>query len=504
MEGKAEQVAGQAPKSSKIINLEMGKIPPQSVELEEGVLGAIMISDVALNDTIEILNKDTFYKESHQAIFEAIESLFRKNEPVDLLTVLQELRSTGKLDLAGGEYYLAQLTLRVSSAAHVEYHSRLLVQKRILRDLIRSSTQIISEAYEEGTDVFDLLDKAEQTLFEIANNQLKKNYETARELIEKAIKTIEDNSQKEGISGVPSGFKALDKVTSGWQPSDLVIIAARPGMGKTAFVLSMARNIAVEMNMPVAIFSLEMSSVQIITRLISSETEIGSEALKKGQLNSHQWQALRSKVNKLENAPLFIDDTPGISIFDLRAKCRRLVHQHGVRIIIIDYLQLMTAGGAGKNSGGNREQEISLISRSLKAIAKELSVPVLALSQLNRGVETRSTTGSKRPLLSDLRESGAIEQDADIVSFIYRPEYYKLDIWEDGTSTTNQAEIIIAKHRNGGLEDVRLKFEGMFTRFSDLDADYNYQPQAGIATFESRMNDDFNYGNHGLEDNPGF
>jgi replicative DNA helicase len=349
-----------------------------------------------------------------------------------------------------------------------------------------------------------LLDKAEQKLFDIANNQLKKNYETAKELIEKAIKTIEDNSQKEGISGVPSGFKALDMVTSGWQPSDLVIIAARPGMGKTAFVLSMARNIAVEMNMPVAIFSLEMSSVQIITRLISSETEIGSEDLKKGQLNTHQWQALRSKVNKLENAPLFIDDTPGISIFDLRAKCRRLVHQHGVRIIIIDYLQLMTAGGSGKNAGGNREQEISLISRSLKAIAKELSVPVLALSQLNRGVETRSATGSKRPLLSDLRESGAIEQDADIVSFIYRPEYYKLESWEDGTSTTNQAEIIIAKHRNGGLEDVRLKFEGKFTRFSDLDNDYNYQPQAGIATFESRMNDDFNYGNHGLEDNPGF
>ena len=296
-----------------------------------------------------------------------------------------------------------------------------------------------------------------------------------------AKKKIEEISNKEGLSGIPSGFDKLDKLTSGWQPSDLIIVAARPGMGKTALTLSMARNIAVNSNIPVAFFSLEMSSVQLITRLISSETGLSSEKLRTGKLEKHEWEQLNVKVKGLEKAPLFIDDTPSLSIFDLRAKARRLASQHGIRLIVIDYLQLMTAGGTQK--GGNREQEISTISRNLKALAKELDVPVIALSQLSRAVETRG--GSKRPLLSDLRESGAIEQDADIVSFIYRPEYYKIEEWDDEerSPTQGQAEFIVAKHRNGGLDNIRLKFIGQLGKFDNLD-DFDSPFE-----FQSKMNE---------------
>ncbi|NNF81613.1 MAG: replicative DNA helicase, partial [Flavobacteriaceae bacterium] len=410
---------------------------------------------------------DAFYKEAHQYIFEAIYKLFESSEPIDLLTVSAQLRKDKKLDLVGGDFYLISLTQKVSSSAHIEFHARIILQKFIQRSLIKISNEIIEDSYDESQDVFDLLDKAEAKLYEVTQGNIKKSSETAQELVIQAKRKIEEISNKEGLSGIPSGFDKVDRVTSGWQDSDLIIIAARPGMGKTALTLSMARNISVNQDIPVAFFSLEMSSVQLITRLISSETGLSSEKLRTGRLEKHEWEQLNVKVKALEKAPLFIDDTPSLSIFDLRAKARRLKSKHDIQLIVVDYLQLMTTGSSQK--GGNREQEISMISRNLKALAKELSVPVIALSQLSRAVETRG--GSKRPILSDLRESGAIEQDADIVSFIYRPEYYKIDEWDDEerTPTEGQAELIIAKHRNGGLDNIRLKFIGHLGKFDNLD-----------------------------------
>jgi replicative DNA helicase len=451
-----------------IINLEKGKLPPQVLDLEEAVLGAMMIDKKGVDDVIDILQADAFYKDAHKFIFEAIVQLFTDTQPIDLLTVSAQLKKNGKLDLAGGDFYLIQLTQKIASSAHIEFHSRIILQKFIQRSLIRISSEIIEASYDETTDVFDLLDQAESKLYEVTQGNIKRSSETAQSLVLQAKKRIEEISKQEGLSGVETGFTNLDKLTSGWQPSDLIIIAARPAMGKTAFVLSMARNIAIDFGHPVALFSLEMASVQLITRLISSETGLSSEKLRTGKLEPHEWTMLSTKVKNLEKAPLFIDDTPSLSIFDLRAKCRRLVSQHGIKIIIVDYLQLMTAGGNSKG-GGNREQEISTISRNLKALAKELNVPVIALSQLSRAVETRGS--SKRPLLSDLRESGAIEQDADIVSFLYRPEYYKIDEWDDdeASPTAGQAEIMIAKHRNGGIENVRLKFLGHLGKFDNLD-----------------------------------
>lgn len=501
-------------RSSQVISLEKGKIPPQAIDLEEVVLGALMIDKKGVDEVIDILHAEVFYKQAHQHIFEAIHDLFENSQPVDLLTVSTQLKKQGKLELSGGEFYLIQLTQKVSSSAHIEFHARIILQKYIQRSLIKISNEIIEDSYNESTDVFDLLDTAEAKLYEVTQGNIKRSSETAQNLVIQAKKRIEEIANKEGLSGVPSGFSKLDQLTSGWQPSDLIIIAARPGMGKTALTLSMARNMAVEHNIPVAFFSLEMSSVQLITRLISSETQLSSEKLRTGNLEKHEWEQLNVKVKGLEKAPLFIDDTPSLSIFDLRAKARRLSSQHGIKLIIVDYLQLMTAGGSQK--GGNREQEISTISRNLKALAKELSIPVIALSQLSRAVETRG--GSKRPLLSDLRESGAIEQDADIVSFIYRPEYYKIDEWDDDehTPTAGQAELIIAKHRNGGLDEIRLKFIGNLGKFENLESfdtpteihsrmndaanDDTFKTQnlpSANEAFGSSMNDDFSGGDDG-------
>lgn len=476
------QLQGFKVDKSTIINLEKGKIPPQALDLEEVVLGAMMIDKKGVDEVIDILTPDAFYKEAHQHIFEAIFMLFENSEPVDLLTVSSQLKKNGKLDLIGGDFYLISLTQKVSSSAHIEFHARIILQKFIQRSLIKISNEIIEDAYDEAKDVFDLLDSAEAKLYDVTQGNLKRSSETAQELVIQAKNKIQEIANKEGLSGIPSGFDKLDKLTSGWQPSDLIIVAARPGMGKTALTLSMAKNIAVNQNIPVAFFSLEMASVQLITRLISSETELSSEKLRTGRLEKHEWEALNVKVKGLEKAPLYIDDTPSLSIFDLRAKARRLSSQYGIKLIVIDYLQLMTAGSSQK--GGNREQEISMISRNLKALAKELNVPVIALSQLSRAVETRG--GSKRPILSDLRESGAIEQDADIVSFIYRPEYYKIDEWDDEerSPTEGQAEFIIAKHRNGGLDSIRLKFTGHLGKFDnldDFDTPFNQE-------FQSKMN----------------
>lgn len=480
--------------------MEWGKIPPQALEVEEAVLGALMLEQDALTTVIDILSPQIFYKEAHREIFEAIQILFRKNDPVDLITVTNELKSTGKLDLVGGPYYLTQLTSRIASAANIEFHARIIVQKFLQRELIRISSDIIKDAYEDTTDVFDLLDKAENNLFAVSETNFRRGYEDMSTLVHEAIKQVEEaRKNKDEISGIPSGFTELDRVTAGWQKSDLIILAARPGMGKTAFVLSMARNMVVDFQKPVAVFSLEMAALQLVMRLVASETELAADKLKKGNLQEHEWTQLNTKITKLVDAKLFIDDTPALSVFELRAKCRRLKAQHDIQLIIIDYLQLMTAGG----DKGNREQEISTISRSLKALAKELDVPVICLSQLNRSVETRG--GDKRPLLSDLRESGAIEQDADMVMFIYRPEYYKIDEYEDGEPTQGKADIIIAKHRNGALEDIRLRFINQFAKFANLDTfddgtDFNNEnaftpnqsfDQAGgsSVTFQSKMND---------------
>lgn len=472
-------------------NLEKGKLPPQAVELEEAVLGALLIDKKGLDEVIDILSPMFFYRPEHQEIFSAIQNLFNSSEPIDILTVANELKQRGKLEAVGGDYYLIQLSQKVSSSAHIEYHSRVVQEKFILRSLIEISSEVIDKSYDETTDVFSLLDEAENKLFEVTNGNLKRSFETSQSLVAQAVKKIQDLSEKEGLSGIQSGFRDIDNITSGWQESDLVIIAARPGMGKTAFVLSMAKNVAVEGKTPIALFSLEMSSVQLITRLISSETGISSEKLRKAKLEKHEWKQLLSKVKALEDAPLYIDDTPALSIFDFRAKCRRLVSQHGVKLIVVDYLQLMTVGSKG--GVGNREQEISNISRSLKAVAKELRIPVIALSQLSRAVETRSGS-SKRPLLSDLRESGAIEQDADIVSFIYRPEYYKLEVWddEDATPCFGQAEFIIAKHRNGALDNVRLRFIQDQAKFTNLDNEYSsmeYQSIMNQTKDEENIND---------------
>ncbi|PCJ80248.1 MAG: replicative DNA helicase [Bacteroidetes bacterium] len=440
-----------------------GRVTPQAVDLEEAVLGAMMLEQTAVNSVIDVLSPESFYKPAHQKIFDRIQNLFNDSEPIDLLTVTEALKKSGDLELVGGAYYIANLTTRVASTANVEFHARIISQKYIQRELIRVSSNIIEKAFDEKTDVFDLLDEAESGLFEVAEGNIRKSFETMKVVLKKAIDNIDKaRSQDGGISGVPSGFDDLDKITGGWQRSDMIVLAARPGMGKTAFVLTMARNVAVDQGIPVAVFSLEMSSVQLVQRLISAETEISSDKFRKGTLEDHEYQQLHDRIGKLSDAPLFIDDTPGLNVFELRAKCRRLKSTHGIDMVVIDYLQLMNGSTSG---GGNREQEISSISRSIKSIAKELDIPVIALSQLSRMVETRG--GDKKPMLSDLRESGAIEQDADIVSFIYRPEYYGFTDHPDGLDTDGLAEFIIAKHRHGSLGTVNLKFVKHLAKFTD-------------------------------------
>ncbi|MBP6185287.1 MAG: replicative DNA helicase [Saprospiraceae bacterium] len=478
-------------------NLVFGKLPPQNRDLEEVVLGALMLDKDALPMVLEVLNAESFYVDAHQHIYQAMLNLFEQSKPVDMLTVSEELKRMGKLEGIGGPYTLVELTNRVASSANIEYHARIIAQKHIQRELIRISNQTIRDAYEDSTDVFDLLDEAESGLFKITQNNISKSYEPLGALSGLALKQIEELSKKEdGMTGVPSGFRNLDQLTSGWQSSDLIIIAARPSMGKTAFVLNMARNAAVDFKKPVAIFSLEMGNLQLAMRLISAEAEVEGSRLRNGKLqNDQEWQRVHRAIEKFNDVPIFIDDTPGINIFELRAKCRRLRKQHGIEMVIIDYLQLMSGTGDGK---GNREQEVSGISRALKGMAKELGIPVIALSQLSRSVESRG--GSKRPMLSDLRESGAIEQDADIVTFLFRPEYYGIFQDEDGRDTQGLTEIIVAKHRNGAVDTVRLRFIKQFARFADWeDGSFDDMPMPdpmsnpggfNMITRSSRMNND--------------
>lgn len=481
--------------NDKLSIIESGKLQPQAVDLEEAVLGALMLEKNAITIVADILKPESFYKENHVIIFQVIKDLFSTAQPIDILTVTAELRKRGQLELVGGAYYITSLTNRVASAANIEYHSRIIAEKFIQRELIRISTEIQREAFEDSSDAFELLDSAERKLFEISQGNIKKDYKQMNYVIKETIRDIEALKGKEGgLTGIPSGFTKLDRMTSGFQKSDLVIIAARPAMGKTALVLSMARNASLSSDTPkaVAIFSLEMSSKQLVTRMISGEAEITGEKLKKGTLAEHEWHQLNTKIARLNEAPIFIDDTPALSVFELRSKCRRLKEQHNVEMIIIDYLQLMR-GDDSNNKNGNREQEVSYISRSLKGLAKELDVPVIALAQLSRASEKRGTTAI--PMLSDLRESGSIEQDADMVMFIYRPEYYGITEYEDGTSTTGIAELHVAKHRNGEVGKVHVRFIGEITKFKDL-TEFDYQPTSGMMvdnpgtiTVSSKLND---------------
>jgi len=468
------------------INAQYGKIPPQAVEVEEAVLGALMLERDAFVGVADVLVEDCFYKEEHREIFKVIKDLSMQDKPVDLLIVTQELKNRGLLEQVGGPYYITQLTSKVASAAHLEFHARIIAQKFIQRELIRSCSEIQANAYDDTKDVDELINEAESAIFKISEGNIKKETLPIKPILKEAVHLIEEASKRDdGLSGVPSGFSKVDRMTSGWQKTDLVIIAARPAMGKTAFVLSMMRNMAVDWKKPVAMFSLEMSSIQLVNRLIAAESELGSEKIKKGSLVGDDWVRLNNAIQVLDEAPIFVDDTPALSIFEFRAKCRRLKMQHDIGIILVDYLQLMTAG---TDNRGSREQEVSLISRSLKAIAKELDVPIIALSQLNRSVESRE---GKRPQLSDLRESGAIEQDADMVIFIHRPEYYGINEDEEGNSLRNVAEIIIAKHRNGAVGDVRLTFRKELARFMDMEeypSDFELAP-VGM-TFSSKMNED--------------
>ena len=458
-----------------------GRLQPKDKDLEEAVLGAIMLEKDAYTIVCDILKPASFYEPANQKIYDAIQTLGAAQQPIDMLTVTEQLRLNGTLEEVGGPVFIAELTSRVASAAHVEYHARIVAQKFLARELISFASNIESKAFDESNDVDDLLQEAEGKLFEISQRNVKKDVTQIDPIIKQAIDQIQAAANREsGLSGLESGYHDLDKTTSGWQRSDLIIIAARPAMGKTAFVLSMAKNMAVNYNTPVAIFSLEMSNIQLVNRLICNTCDLEADKIKSGQLNSREWDQLMSRIKHLYSAPLFIDDTASLSIFELRTKARRLVREHDVQMIIIDYLQLMNASGI---RFGSREQEVSMISRSLKQLAKELNIPIVALSQLNRSVESR--TDDKRPQLSDLRESGAIEQDADIVCFIHRPEYYlHSDTDGEGRDIRNLAQFIIAKHRNGQVKDIKLRFKGKFARFENWEGEEGM----GEATVGSKLN----------------
>jgi replicative DNA helicase len=451
-----------------------GKIPPQAKELEEAVLGAIMLEKSAFDLVIETLKPECFYVEAHQKIFAAMQGLANKSQPIDILTVVEELRFREELEMIGGAYYVTKLTNAVVSAANIEAHARIILQKFIQRELIRISGEIISDAFEDSTDVFDLLDDAESKLYQITSNHLKKDFDSIDSVLVKTIQRIEDlRHRNEDVTGVPSGFAPLDRVTYGWQNTDLIILAARPAVGKTAFALNLARNATMHPTKPtpVALFSLEMSAGQLVQRILSAESEIWLEKIARGKLEEHEMKQLYAKgIQRLAQAPLFIDDTPALNIFELRAKCRRLKNKHNIGMVIIDYLQLMS--GSSDNRNTNREQEISNISRNLKGLAKELNIPIIALSQLSRAVEQRGAKeGSRVPQLSDLRESGAIEQDADMVMFLYRPDYYEMTQNAEGENVKGLTEVKIAKHRNGSLDTIKLKALLHIQKFTSWDED---------------------------------
>ncbi len=462
-QGKQQREEAQA------VHEQSGRMPPQATDVEKSVLGAMLIEREAIPQVIEILPPDAFYDGKHQKIYEAIQDLFERGNPVDLVTLTEEMRRRDNLEDIGGAYYLTELTTQVASAANVEYHSRIIAEKSLLRKMIETMTSVVQKAYDPGADAFELLDEAESKIFQISDNQLRRAAEPMNKVVKDTFEHLENiHGQDSGITGVPSGFPKLDDLTSGWQESDLIIIAARPSMGKTAFSLAAAQNAATHPEEPtgVAVFSLEMGAQQLAQRMLTSQARVDAHKARTGRMADDDWQRLARAAGALSDAEIFIDDTPGLSVLELRAKCRRLKAEHDIGLVVVDYLQLMQASGANLRSGANREQEIAHISRSLKGLAKELNLPVIALSQLNRAVENRG--GDKRPQLSDLRESGSIEQDADVVAFIYRAERYGITVDEQGNSTEGIAEIIIGKQRNGPIGSVELAFVKQYARFEPL------------------------------------
>lgn len=472
-----------------IDNTTYAHLQPQALEVERAVLGALMNDRDAYAVVCEILSPESFYEQRNQLIYSAIRDLSLAEKPVDVLTVTDELERQGSLDKVGGAIYIADLSNKVASSANIEYHARIIAHKFLARQLISYASEIETKAFDGSMDIDDLMQEAEGSLFELSRRNMKKDYTQIDPVISNAVEVIQKAAaNKDGLTGVPTGYHKLDNITSGWQASDLVIIAGRPAMGKTSFALSMAKNIAADYKVPMAFFSLEMSNVQLVNRLISNCCEIQGSKILNGQLKPDEWERLDKRLNNLIGSPLYVDDTPGLSVFELRTKARRLVRDHGVKIIMIDYLQLMNANGMRFSS---RQEEVSTISRSLKQIAKELDIPILALSQLNRGVESREGLEGKRPQLSDLRESGAIEQDADMVLFVHRPEYYHIYQDENGRDLHGMAQIIIAKHRKGATGDVLLHFRGEFTRFEnpeDTNTSLDASAIGGGEIVGSRMN----------------
>jgi replicative DNA helicase len=440
------------------------KIPPQNIEAEQCVLGGVLLENDAINNVLEILVPEDLYRESHRKIFTAMIALFEKSEPIDLITLTNILKSRNHLDEVGGSAYLSSLVDSIPTAANISYYVKIIKEKALLRGLITTATEIITRGYEDEEDVADLLDQAERSIFQISENQIKPSFYSMKSILKESFKTIEKlYESREIVTGVPTGFDEIDKLTSGFQPADLIIIAGRPSMGKTAFSLNIARHAAVEKSIPVVVFSLEMSKEQLAMRMLCSEAKVDAHRLRGGFLGETDWPKLTRAAGMLSEAPIFIDDTPALSLLEMRAKSRRLMADHKLGLVIVDYLQLMRGRGLyhrGRTSMETREQEISEITRSLKALAKELHVPVVALSQLNRKVEDRQ---DKRPQLADLRESGAIEQDADLIAFIYREEVYEKTEGNKGI-----AEIIIGKQRNGPVGKVELAFLDQYTSFENL------------------------------------
>ncbi len=472
------------------IDTSYGHLQPQAIDLERTILGALMIDSDAFSVVSEILKPETFYEPKHNYIYDAVQRLNMNELPVDIMTVTEELKRMGKLENVGGAPYIIELSSLVASSAHIEYHSKIIQQKYLARQLIHFASNVETKAFDDTIDVEELMQEAEGSLFEISQKNMKQDYVPIAPVLTEAIKILQNASQNaDGLTGIPTGYTRLDEITSGWQKSDLIILAGRPAMGKTSFALSLAKNIAVDYNRPIAFFSLEMNNVQLVNRLMSNTFEIAGSKILNGQLDDDEWKRLDQKMDLLSNAPIYIDDTPGLSVFELRTKARRLVREKNVQIIMIDYLQLMNANGM---KFGNRQEEVSTISRSLKGLAKELDIPIIALSQLNRGVESREGNEGKRPQLSDLRESGAIEQDADMVLFVHRPEYYRILTDEKGNDLRGMAEVIIAKHRKGATDIVTLKFLGQYTRFDNPDSGYgiNSNPTEGGEMIGSKINGD--------------
>ena len=435
------------------------RVPPQNIEAEQAVLGAMLIEKEAIARVTELLKGGDFYREAHRLIFEAMLDLYNRNEAVDMITVIELLKREDHLERVGGIAYVTSLANSVPTAANVHYHAKIVEEKALLRQLIQTSTKIAALGYEGSEEVSQIVDQAEKMILEVSNRRIGGDFTPIKSIVLDAFGKIEQlYESRGGITGLATGFKDLDRLTSGLQKSDLILVAARPSMGKTAFTLNIASNVAIREKKAVAFFSLEMSKEQLVQRMLCAEASIDSQKLRIGELEDDDWTKLINAADRLSGAPIFIDDTAGISVLEMRSKARRLKVEHDLSLIIIDYLQLMQ--GSGGKGGENRQQEISEISRSLKGLARELGVPVVALSQLSRSVESRQV---KKPMLSDLRESGSLEQDADIVAFLYREDYYNPD-----TENKNITEIIVAKHRNGPVDSVQLFFHKQFTRFADL------------------------------------